>query len=143
MNDPARKTIISSVERAAKNHRIQSSDADTIKLAMVFCVERLEQLNVGAKLLLSVHDEIVVESPVEHVEEVAKVVVSSVDDAFNYYFPVMPMYTAPVIGPCWIKGECEIKDNTGKKCEHNVMQFAYDEHYGSKLVCAKCGGKQD
>lgn len=143
MSDPSRKAIIGAVERAAKNHRIQGSDSDTIKLAMVLCVERLEKLNVGAKLLLSVHDEIVVESPEEYAEEVAKVVVSSVDDAFNHYFPVMPMYTAPVIGPCWIKGECEVKDAEGKKCEHNIMRFEEDTHYGSKLVCAKCGGKQD
>lgn len=122
---------------------VHNSDSDTIKLAMILCVDRLEKLNVGAKLLLSVHDEIVVESPEEHAEEVAKVVVSSVDDAFNHYFPVMPMYTAPVIGPCWIKGECEIKDAEGKKCEHNIMRFEEDTHYGSKLVCAKCGGKQD
>ena len=123
---------------------VHNSDSDTIKLAMILCVERLEKLNVGAKLLLSVHDEIVVESPLEHVEEVAKIVVSSVDDAFNNYFPSMPMYTAPVIGPCWIKGECEVKDaTTGKKCEHNVMEFVHDDHYGTKLVCSKCGGKQD
>jgi len=144
MSDPARKAIIGSVERASKNHKIQGSDSDTIKLAMILCVDRLEELNVGARLLLSVHDEIVVESPIEHAEEVAKVVVSAVDDAFNYYFPIMPMKTSPVIGPCWIKGECEAKNTeTGKKCEHNVMQFIEDTHYGSKLVCAKCGAPQE
>lgn len=143
MSDPARKTIIGGVERAAKNHKIQGSDSDTIKLAMILCVDRLNALNVGARLLLSVHDEIVVECPIEHVDEVAKVVVSSVDDAFNHYFPIMPMYTAPVIGPCWIKHECEAKDANGKKCEHNIMKFEEDSHYGTKLVCAKCGAKQD
>jgi len=143
MSDPARKKIIGGVERAAKNHKIQGSDSDTIKLAMVLCVERLEQLDVGARLLLSVHDEIVVEAPITHADEVAKIVVSSVDDAFNHYFPVMPMRTAPVIGPCWIKHECEEKDASGKKCEHNIMRFEADDHYGTRLVCDKCTAKQD
>jgi len=110
---------------------------------MILCVDRLEELNVGAKLILSVHDEIVIESPKEHCEEVAKVAVSAVDDAFNHYFPVMPMYTSPAIGPCWLKGDCETKDVSGEKCGHNVMKFIADEHYGSKLVCAKCEGVQD
>jgi DNA polymerase I len=143
MSDPARKSIIGSVERASKNHSVQGSDSDTIKLAMILCVDRLEKLDVGAKLLLSVHDELVVESPKEHTEEVAKIVVSSVDDAFNHYFPIMPMRTAPVIGPCWTKHECENKlEGTTKKCGYNVMKFIPDDHYGTSLVCGSCGAKQ-
>lgn len=142
MNDPARKLIVGNVERAAKNHRIQGSDSDTIKKAMVLCVERLEKLNVGAKLILSVHDEIVVESPIEYAYEVAKIVTSSVDDGFNSYFGRMPMSTGAVIGPCWLKKECENKVN-GVKCEHNKMEFIPDTHYGTKLVCCKCGASQE
>lgn len=142
MSDPARKKIIGSVERAAKNHRIQGSDSDTIKKAMVLCVERLEKSNTGAKILLSVHDELVVESPIEHAEEVAKIVTSAVDDGFNCYFPRMPMHTDPVIGPCWIKGECSNKVE-GKECGHNKMVFIEDEHYITKLVCGKCGAPQE
>ena len=126
---------------------IHNSDSDTIKLAMVLCVDRLEKSGLDAKLLLTVHDEIVVESNLNCIEEAAKIVVSSVDDAFNYYFPVMPMHTAPVVGPCWIKHECENiigKNEAGKdvKCENNYMEFAPDEIYGTKLICSKCGDKQ-
>ena len=142
LNDPARKKIVGSVERAAKNHKIQGSDSDTIKKAMILCVERLEKLNIGAKLLLSVHDEIVIECPVEHAEEVAKVVTSSVDDGFNMYFSQMPMYTAAVIGPCWIKSECENKVD-GVVCGSNRMKFVEDEHYITKLICTKCGAPQE
>ncbi len=142
MSDPTRKKIVGSVERASKNHRIQGSDSDTIKKAMILCVERLEELNVDAKLLLSVHDEIVIECPIEHVTAVAHLVTSSVDDGFNQYFSKMPMHTDAVIGPCWIKGECENKIN-GEECGHNEMKFVKDTHYGSKLVCCKCGSDQD
>ncbi len=143
MSDPARKMVVGSVERAAKNHRIQGSDSDTIKKAMVLCVERLESLDVGARLLLSVHDELVVECPLEHVEAVAKIVTSSVDDGFNQYFPKMPMSTGAVIGPCWLKGECDCDDAEGNKCKHNKMKFIPDDHYGSRLVCCKCGEAQE
>ncbi|MBV5347129.1 hypothetical protein JZU46_02785 [bacterium] len=142
MNDPSRKKIVGSVERAAKNHRIQGSDSDTIKKAMILCVERLAELNVGARLLLSVHDEIVVECSIEHAEEVAKLVMNAVDDGFNQYFPEMPMYTDAVVGPCWIKGECGNKVD-GVECGHNRMEFKADAHYGSTLVCKKCGASQD
>lgn len=143
MSDPSRKMIVGSVERAAKNHRIQGSDSDTIKKAMILCVERLAKLDIGARLLLSVHDEIVVECPIEHVEEVAKVVTGSVDDGFNGYFPKMPMSTGAVIGPCWLKGECDQDDDEGNKCGHNEMEFIADDHYGSRLVCCKCGKSQE
>jgi len=143
MSDPSRKMIVGSVERAAKNHRIQGSDSDTIKRAMVLCVERLAKVNVGARLLLSVHDEIVVECPIEHVEMVSKIVTSSVDDGFNQYFPKMPMHTGAVIGPCWLKGECDSEDDARVKCGHNEMKFIPDEHYGSRLVCCKCGEAQE
>jgi hypothetical protein len=89
-----------------------------------------------------VHDELVVESPIEHAEEVAKIVTSAVDDGFNCYFPRMPMHTDPVIGPCWIKGECSNKVE-GKECGHNKMVFIEDEHYITKLVCGKCGAPQE
>jgi DNA polymerase-1 len=122
---------------------VHNSDSDTIKKAMILCVERLAELNVGARLLLSVHDEIVVECPVEHVEMVAKVVTKAVDDGFNGYFHKMPMSTGAVIGPCWLKGECDHDDDDGVKCKHNEMEFVPDEHYGSKLVCCKCGKSQE
>ena len=121
---------------------IHNSDSDTIKKAMILCVERLEKYGDKAKLLLSVHDEIVVECDEDIVEEVAGIVTSSVDDGFNTYFKRMPMKTDAVIGPCWIKSECGNKID-GKECGHNVMKFSEDKHYGSKLVCEKCGFAQE
>ena len=139
--DPMRKRIVGGVQRQAKNHRIQGSDADTIKMAMILCVERLEQLPYRAKLVLSVHDELVVECPEEHKDEVSKIVTDSVDEGFNMYFKQMPMYTTHVVGPCWLKGECSNKID-GKECGHNEMTFEQDDKYGTKLICAKCGADQ-
>jgi len=135
-DDPNRKTAISSIGRKGKNAPIQGSNADTIKKAMVFCVDRLENLEYEAKLLLTVHDEIIVECPEEKKDEVSAIVSSSLVDGFGYYFKKIPMVADAVIGPCWIKSECE-------ECGHNEMEFVEDSKYGTKLVCKKCQAGQD
>ncbi len=134
--DPDRKKVLGGVERQAKNHRIQASDADTVKKAMIICVDKLEKLPYTARLLLSVHDELVVECPIEHKKEVGRIVADSVDEGFNTYFGSMPMYTTPVVGPCWLKSECE-------GCGGTEMVFVEDKKYGTKLVCKKCDKEQE
>ena len=58
-------------ERIAVNMPIQGTAADLMKLAMVKLHERLGPL--GARMLLQVHDELVIEAPGERAEEVAAV----------------------------------------------------------------------
>jgi hypothetical protein len=105
---------------------------------MVILVDKIEnsEYKYTAKLILTVHDEIVVECDYADRYKVAKMVSDSVDEGFNMYFPDFPMYTDAVIGPCWLKGECI-------ECGHHEMVFIDDEHYGTKLVCDKCGGEQE
>ena len=55
-------------ERVAKNMPIQGSAADIIKLAMVKVFEALKQNNLKAKLILQVHDELIIDTPKEEVE---------------------------------------------------------------------------
>jgi len=52
-------------ERAAINTPIQGSAADLIKLAMIKLDEALQKNQMASKMLLSVHDEIIFECPVE------------------------------------------------------------------------------
>jgi len=58
---PDRKRIVSSIRRKGMNAGIQGANADTIKKAMVLLVDRLEDSGYDAKLVLTVHDEVVVE----------------------------------------------------------------------------------
>jgi len=137
---PDRDKIINSIKRQAMNAPIQSANADTIKKSMVYLVERLK--NYDAKLLLSVHDEIIIESANECVQEVGKIVSQSVVDGFNSYFSLITMESTPLIGPSWLKSACKAKKNN-VKCGSTEMTFIPDTKYGTKLVCAKCGSAQE
>lgn len=66
--------IRSGAERIALNTPIQGTAADIIKLAMIRVENALNQSFPEAKLLLQVHDELIVECPEEIAEAVAKLV---------------------------------------------------------------------
>ncbi len=136
---PDQKMIQGSIERQGMNAGIQGSNADTIKEAMILLVERLE--GYDARLILTVHDEVVVEAKEEQSKEVAKIVAQSLIDGFGKYFSLIPMETDTLIGPCWMKDSCG-NEASGHKCKSTEMKFVPDEKYGSKLVCSKCGAEQ-
>jgi DNA polymerase I len=55
-------------ERAAINAPMQGTAADLIKLAMIEVQAWLDRESVGTKLVLQVHDELVLEAPVDHLD---------------------------------------------------------------------------
>ena len=61
-------------ERVALNTPIQGTAADIIKLAMIKVYNRLKKEGLKAKLLLQVHDELIIETPEEEVEAVKRLV---------------------------------------------------------------------
>lgn len=119
---------------------VHNSNADTIKEAMCLVVKRLE--NYDARLILTVHDEVIIECKEEQKYEVAKVVEKSIIEGFGKYFSVIPMETDALIGPCWLKSSCESPIGT-KKCGCSEMKFVPHKKLGTKLVCSKCGADQD
>lgn len=120
---------------------VHNSNADTIKEAMCLIVDRLDG-KYDAKLILTVHDEVIVEAQEEQKYEVAKIVEQSIKDGFGRYFSLIPMETDALTGPCWLKNSCENSiDN--KKCGSTEMILTPDTKYGTKLVCKHCGAKQD
>ncbi len=73
-------------ERAAINMPIQGTSAGIIKYAMIYLEPQLEPF--GARMLLQVHDELVLESPTEHVEAVSKIVEDTMNNAFTLEVPL-------------------------------------------------------
>lgn len=132
---PDRNKIQKAVERKAKNAGIQGANADSIKEAMIYIVNRLEESKLPAKLLLTVHDEVIVEARDDCVEEVAKIVTGSLRDGFGRYFSKIPMESDSLISPSWMKGSCE--------CGSVEFKLIPDDEYITKLVCSRCGAPQE
>ncbi len=68
-------------ERMALNAPFQGSAADIIKIAMIRLDRELARRGSAAKLLLQVHDELVLEAPEEEVEEIKTLVRSVMEEA--------------------------------------------------------------
>ncbi|MDE2127198.1 MAG: DNA polymerase I [Armatimonadetes bacterium] len=75
-------------ERLAINSVIQGSAADLIKLAMVRLQQRIDDDRLPLKMLLQIHDELVLESPYEHAEGMAEVVRREMEHAMELTVPL-------------------------------------------------------
>lgn len=76
-------------ERIALNTPIQGTAADIIKLAMVRVDKALQEKYPDAKLILQVHDELIVECPAESASEVAKLISQEMQQAANLSVPLL------------------------------------------------------
>ena len=74
--------------RAAANAPIQGSSADIIKIAMINLNQKLKQENYSAKILLQVHDELVLEVAPSEIEEVKEIVISTMENAIKLSIPL-------------------------------------------------------
>ena len=75
-------------ERAAMNMPLQGSSADIIKLAMLGVARRLEKEGLSAKLVLQVHDELVLDAPLEEKELAATILKEEMENAVNLSVPL-------------------------------------------------------
>ncbi len=75
------KILQSFGERVAKNMPVQGSAADIIKIAMVKVFTRLKKENLKAKLIMQVHDELIVECPENEKERVALILKEEMENA--------------------------------------------------------------
>lgn len=76
-------------ERAAMNMPVQGTAADIIKLAMVKVFHDLSEKNCEARLILQVHDELVVECPRGEVEKVADLVRGAMENIVALDVPLV------------------------------------------------------
>jgi DNA polymerase-1 len=75
-------------ERAAMNMPLQGTSADIIKLAMLSVYRRLQEKNMKTKLILQVHDELVLESPEEEAEEAASLLKDCMEHVVELSVPL-------------------------------------------------------
>ena len=75
-------------ERVALNTPIQGTAADIIKLAMVRTHLRLKQEQLEARLILQVHDELIVECPEREAEHVRQILTEEMENVVQYSVPL-------------------------------------------------------
>ena len=83
------KMVQSFARRMALNAPIQGSSADIIKLAMLKVVAALKERRLGARLLLQVHDDLVMEVRKEELEETAALVKDCMESAYQLKVPLL------------------------------------------------------
>lgn len=76
-------------ERVALNMPIQGTAADIIKAAMVRVDARMRAEKLQARLLLQVHDELIVECPAEEAETVKAILVDEMEHVVDYRVPLL------------------------------------------------------
>lgn len=75
-------------ERAAMNMPLQGSSADIIKIAMVNVYNALKNNNMRTKLILQVHDELVLEAPQDEAEEASEILKTCMETAVDLKVPL-------------------------------------------------------
>ena len=75
-------------ERAAKNHPIQGSAAEIIKIAMINLHEQLREKGLRTRMVLQVHDELLFDIPEEELEVVTPFIIDMMVNAMELSVPV-------------------------------------------------------
>lgn len=90
--------VRAAAERAAVNHPIQGSAADILKLALLAVHRRLREEGLAARMILQVHDEIVLETPEEELDATARLVTATMEAAYTLR---APLRAEPEFGRDW------------------------------------------
>ena len=81
-------SLKAAAQRMAINHPIQGTAADIIKIAMIRLHDELQRHGLSSKMILQVHDELVLEVPDTEVDRVGKLVKSVMESAYQLDAPL-------------------------------------------------------
>lgn len=82
------KTVKAAAERVAVNTPIQGTGADIVKLAMLRVADRLAREGLRTRMVLQVHDELILESPRDELEHVAALLMEEMSTAVELSVPL-------------------------------------------------------
>lgn len=74
--------------RAAMNTPIQGTAADIMKIAMIDVFRKLEENNLKSKLILQIHDELIIETLEQEKEQVKEILKTSMENAMKLKIPL-------------------------------------------------------
>lgn len=84
----ANREMVARSEREAINHPIQGTAADIIKIAMIRLERRLREEGYRARMILQIHDELMLEAPDDELQEVSALVRETMGTAFELDVPL-------------------------------------------------------
>jgi DNA polymerase-1 len=90
-----------SVQRLGRNHPIQATGADIMKLALIKLHTSFN--GNGTKIVNTIHDEVVIETPTTQAEETASIVKKVMEDAGSDLLPDVPVTVDLKISDYWEK----------------------------------------
>ncbi len=82
-------TVRSFAERVAKNMPLQGSASDIIKIAMVRVFNRIKSQNLKSKLVLQIHDELVVDTYPGESEQIKSILKQEMENVINLQVPLI------------------------------------------------------
>ena len=85
-------------ERVAMNSPIQGTAADVIKIAMINVSKALKEANIDARLIMQVHDELIVEAKADCADVAADILVREMENAVKVAVPLTADFG---IGETW------------------------------------------
>lgn len=85
-------------ERTAMNTPIQGSAADIIKLAMIKVYQALKDGNFKSKLILQVHDELIIEAHEDEIDDIKTLLKENMENAIEL---IVPLKVDMEAGPSW------------------------------------------
>ena len=97
-----KKPLIAFGERVAMNTPIQGTAADLIKLAMVNVDRRLAREKMEARLILQVHDELILEAPLAEAEKAARILSEEMENAREF---LLPLVAEAAVGASWFEAK--------------------------------------
>ena len=82
------RMLVQAGERMALNTPIQGAAADIIKIAMIKVYDRLEREGLKSKLILQVHDELIIDTLKTEQKTVMKLLVEEMENAVDLKVPL-------------------------------------------------------
>jgi DNA polymerase-1 len=98
LKNQTNRNIRNREEREAINAPIQGTAADIMKIAMLQVPDALKTADLSAKMLLQVHDELVLECPVDEIKPTADLVKKIMEGAYKLKIPLLSEARS---GPNW------------------------------------------
>lgn len=83
------KTLYDLARRVAINTAVQGTAAELVKLGMINLQKAFDQNNINAKMLIQIHDELLIEIPQGNVQETERIIIDILQNIVDWNIPLL------------------------------------------------------